>query len=459
MVVAAVAAGLPLATIANVQAADSLDVAQEVFANQNTLVVPMAQTFTPQHSGYIDLVRLRIAMSYGALSMRVEIQDTTGGKPNGSVLGTSTWTGSVNPANWKGFTFNSHVDAGHMYSIVVTPSGRLTWYGLFAIDSNAPGVGQMWLWTNGSWQWTKSNGYDFAFEEYQTTGAPVNRPPVLTRANSTVNTSEGATATNTGTYSDPDGDAVTLSASIGKLTAAGGNWSWSYAVGDEVPGQTVTITGTDSHGAATPVSFSLTFSPVLPKATITGITYAGLVLLPYTPLQFEGGFTDAGALDTHTAYFDFGDGSPEISWPYNSPAGSGDTTTSYFYTKSGTYTVTYEVKDDDGDTSTVTAQVKVLTAAEALSAIEKYIETMSSLNQGEKDGLLAKYRAAEASVTRGNDNAACGQIGAALNDLSALTGNGRLSQTDSAALSSATWATHRALGCTKVKLSWLNLTL
>ncbi len=115
--------------------------------------------------------------------------------------------------------------------------------------------------------------------------------------------------------------------------------------------------------------------------------------------------------------------------------------------------------DDDNGSSFATATVTVLTPAAALGVIADYIAKMSSLDNGEKNGLMAKYRAAAGSAARGDNNATCGQLGAALNDLSALTQNGRLSQADSDALASATWAVHRALGCTKVKVAWLNLSL
>ena len=555
--VAAVAAGLPLATIANVQAADTKDVAQEVFANQNTLRTPMAETFTPQHAGQIDRVTLRIAMSFGAISMTVQIQDTSGGKPNGNVLGTSSFSGSVNPANWKDFVFNPtvQVQTNHLYAIVVTPSGNLTWYDLYAVDSTAPGVGQMWLLVNGAWAYQTSFGRDFAFQEWQVSGAAVNRPPALSQANGVLSSTEGATATNTGTYSDPDGDNVALSASTGTLTKTGttsGNWSWSLAGTDEAPLQTVTITANDGHGGTSTVSFTVIFAPVPPTVTITGapasgpegtainltgsasspsaadnasgftytwslskngvstgatslgatfsfapddegtfvvslqavddggngatvmatvtglnvkptatiasITFTGLVLLPLAPISFEGGFTDPGKLDTHTGTFNYGDGTPNDVTPY-AASGAGDTTDTYAYAQAGTYNVTYTVTDDDGGTSTATAQVKVLSPAQALGVIENYVAAMSSLTKGEKNSLIAKYRAAEASAARGDTNATCGQLGAALNELSAMVGNGRLSAADVSTLSSATWATHRALGCTKVKLSWLNLTL
>jgi len=553
-VVAAVAAGLPLVTIANVQASDVKDQSQEVANNQNTLRSPMAQTFTPAVSGQLDRVSLRIATTSGSVSMTVAIQGTSGGKPNGNVLGTNSFSGVVNPAAWRDFTFASTVpvSAGTMYAIVVSPSGSLTWYDNFSFDSYTRG--QMWLLVNGAWAYQTSFGRDFTFDEW-VVGGNVNRSPVLTQTNGVLTSTEGATASNTGNYSDPDGDNVALSASVGSLSKTGttsGNWSWSLLGADEAQAQTVTITANDGHGGTSTVSFTVTFAPVPPTVTITGapasgpegttikltgkatspsaadqsagftytwslskngvstgttssgatfafapddegtfvvslqavddggngatvmatitgtnvgptatigsITFTGLVLLPLTPISFEGGFTDPGKLDTHTSTFNYGDGTPNDVTEYGA-SGSGDTADDYAYAQAGTYNVTYTVTDDDGGTSTATAQVKVLSPAQALGVIENYVSTMSSLTQGEKNSLIAKYRAAENSAGRGDTNATCGQLGAVLNDLSALVGNGRLSATDASALSSATWATHRALGCTQVKLSWLNLTL
>ena len=552
--VAAVAAVLPLAAITPVHAADSKDQSQEVSTGANTLRTPMAQTFTPSANGAIDRISLLVSTNSVSLTINVQIQGTTSGKPNGNVLGSSTFTGAL-PRSWHDFTFNPvvSVSAGTLYGIVVNPSGNLTWYDLYAFDSYTRG--QMWLSSAGSWLYQTSYGRDFCFQEWVVSGGSTNRPPAVTQNSNAVSAPEGSTATNTGTYSDPDGDNVALSASAGTLTKTGtsaGAWSWSQAGADESPVQQVTITADDGHGGRTPVMFNVTFTPVPPTVTIggapssgpegTGITltasahspsaaddavgftytwsvtkngspwgasaggatfsltpddegtfvvtlqavddggngasvsatvsgtnvaptaeisftYTGLVLLPLTPITFDGGFTDPGKLDTHDGGFNYGDGTPSDETPYTTPSGSGDTTDVYTYTKPGTYTVTYTVRDDDGGTSTATAQVKVLSPAQALGVIENHVSTLSSLSQGEKNSLAAKYRAAAASAARGDNNATCGQVDAALNELSALVGNGRLTQADAATLSSATWAAHRALGCAKVKVGWLNLTL
>ena len=78
------------------------------------------------------------------------------------------------------------------------------------------------------------------------------QPPVLTADNDPVTVDEGDLAANTGTFNDPDGDPVTLSASVGAVVdAGGGNWSWSWQTSDGPPdSQTVTITGTDDKGVS-----------------------------------------------------------------------------------------------------------------------------------------------------------------------------------------------------------------
>jgi hypothetical protein len=547
------AAALPLVTVTPVSAADAVNQKQTIDTGANTLRTPMAQTFKAVLGGQID--RISLEQTFSTLTENVQLQGVTNGKPDGSVLGSSSFTGALGCCRlWKDFTFNPTVavTAGTEYAIVVTSSTNLTWYDSYAFDAYPDG--QMWLMVSGSWAYQTSYGRDFTFQEWLT-GGSTNRPPVLTESSTSVTAPEGSTATMTGTYQDPDGDNVALSASAGgtltKTGTSSGTWTWSQAGADESPVQQVTITATDGHGGTTPIMFNVTFTPVAPTVTIvgapssgpegTGITltakatsasaadqavgfsyswtqsknggsatapvtgstftvtpddegtfavtltavddggnggsvtatingtnvnpkaeltykFTGIVLLPLTPITFDGGFTDAGALDTHTSTLDYGDRSPVDTTSYGA-SGQGDSPDTYGYAAPGTYNVTYTVTDDDGGSSFVTVQVKVETPAFALSAIAGHIATMQSLDKGEKNGLIAKYNAAAASAARGDNNATCGQLGAVLNDLSALTANGRLSQTDSDALASATWAVHRALGCTKVKVAWLNLSL
>jgi PKD domain/Bacterial Ig domain len=551
-----VAAGLWLAVVAPVQAAsDAIDQSQQVATGANSLRTPMAQTFTAGANGQVDRVSLMISTTVGAVNATVELRTVSGGKPTSTVLGSTSFAGFVNCCHlWRDFTFNPAVSVskGTQYAIVVTSSPALTWYDSFSFDTYT--AGQMWLSSSGQWIYQTSFGRDFCFETWVVSGN-ANQPPVVAASSSVVTAKEGSAVTNSGTYSDPDGDNVSLTASTGSLTktgAANGAWTWTAPAADEASVQTVTVTANDGKGATSSVSFTYTVIPVPPTVTITGapvsgpegkaialtgsatspsaadnaagfalnwtatkngapfatgtgttlsvtpddegtwmvtlqaiddggnsatttvtfvganvaptaliggVTHATLVLVPLQTVTFSGGFTDPGVLDTHTGGFNYGDGTTAAA-PYAYAAGgSGDLTDTHSFSAPGTYTVTYTVTDDDGGTGTATTTVVVETPEQALGIIDAYVQSMSSLNNGEKNGLSAKLRAAIASANRGDPTPECNQLDAMMNDLSALTNSGRLSQADSAALSSSTWAVHRALGCTKVKVGWLTLSL
>jgi hypothetical protein len=549
------AVGLWLAVVVGAQAAgDAVDQSQQVATSANTLRTGMAQTFTAGANGQVDRVSLMVATTSGAVAATVQIQSVTGGKPNGTVLGTSSFAGTVNCCRqWHDFVFNPAVSVtrGTQYAIVMTSSPAITWYDSFSFDTYP--AGQLWLFSGGQWAYQTAFGKDFCFQTWVISGS-ANRPPVVAAASTVVTANEGSAVTNSGTYSDPDGDNVSLTASAGSLTktgAASGTWTWTTPSSDEAPLQTITVTASDGKGGIASTSFTFSVVPVPPTVTITGapvsgpegtavaltgkatspsapdnaagftlswnatkdgqpyasgtgtslsitpndegayavtlsalddggnsattavsfsganvpptaviggVTHATLVLVPLQTVTLTGGFTDPGTLDTHTGSFNYGDGSPADSTAYDA-GGSGDVTDSYAYKAPGTYTITYTVTDEDSGSGSASVSVTVETPAQALGTIDNYVQTMASLNKGEKNGLSAKLRAAAASAARGDYNATCGQIDAFMNDLSALTNNGRLSQADSAALSSSTWAVHRALGCTKVKVGWLTLSL
>jgi len=550
----AAGAALALLTALPAQAADALDQSQPFFTGQQAFSTPMAQTFTAGGSGAVDRVALMVSTSTGATAISVQIQTVSAGKPSGNALGTSTFTGSVPCCHqWHNFTFDPavNVSAGTQYAIVVRPTGRLAWYVNFGHDDYSGG--QLWLSSGSSWLGGASFGYDFCFQTFLTAGA-ANHPPTIAANSSNVTGQEGSAVSNTGTYSDPDGDVVTLKASAGSVTKTGtasGTWTWSTPAQDEAAAQTVTITADDGQGATSTVNFSftvtavpptvtikaapssapegtavtltggatspsaadnsagftytwtvtkdgspfatgtgasVTFTPddegsfvatlqaaddggatatasvtisganVQPTVSIGGVTHDTLVLVAGQPVSFTGGFTDPGVLDTHTITLDWGDKTPADT--YDDAAGlHPDTTDDHAYAAPGTYTITYSVADDDGGTSSLSVKVTVESPAQALSVIDSYVGSMASLNGGEKNGLSAKLEAAMASAARGDTNATCNQLDAFMNDLAAETSNGKLSATDSAALSSSTWAVHRALGCTKVKVAWLSLSL
>jgi len=242
-----------------VHAADQLDQSQPFFSGQQAFRTPMAQTFTAGGTGAVDRVSLMTSTSSGATAITVQLQTVAGGKPSGTVLGTASFTGSVPCCHqWHDFTFNPavQVSSGTQYAIVVRPTGTLTWYANFGHDDYA--AGQLWLSSGSSWMGGASFGYDFCFQTYLTSGA-TNHPPVVAANATTVTGSEGSPVSTSGTFSDPDGDAVTLSASTGSIAKSGtssGTWAWSVAAPEEAPAQTVTITADDGHGATASTTFS-----------------------------------------------------------------------------------------------------------------------------------------------------------------------------------------------------------
>jgi PKD repeat protein len=84
---------------------------------------------------------------------------------------------------------------------------------------------------------------------------------------------EGETATNSGTWSDPDfGDTVTLNASVGSVTQNGdGTWDWALVTTDGPDdSQSVTITATDNHGLTDTATFDVIVNNVAPTANAGG---------------------------------------------------------------------------------------------------------------------------------------------------------------------------------------------
>src|SRR4029079_2167496 len=99
-----------------------------------------------------------------------------------------------------------------------------------------------------------------------------NVAPTVAANNASRTVNEGATATNTGTYSDADaGDNVLITASVGTVTKTGtnsGTWSWSFGTTDgPAQSQTVTITANDGNGHIVTTTFGLTVNNVAPTAT------------------------------------------------------------------------------------------------------------------------------------------------------------------------------------------------
>ena len=200
---------------------------------------------------------------------------------------------------------------------------------------------------------------DVRLTQFNVVAAP-NQPPVLTVDLSPVAVNEGNTASNGGAVSDPDGDFVTLSASIGTVTNNGdGTWSWSFDTNDgPADSQTVTINADDGNDGSAQTSFSLTVNNVAP--TIESIN---VPLSPFNindqPVPITASFSDpAGTNDVpYTCTVDYDDDSgPQAG----TVSGTECTGPGSSYAEAGVYTVTVEVTDKDGGVGSADASTYVV---------------------------------------------------------------------------------------------------
>lgn len=563
----ALAAGLSMSMALPVQAAtDSVDQSQTISTSFQRLGL-MGQTFTAGVSGDMDRVSLASDTSFGFVKLTVQIQSVTGGAPSGTVLGSSSFSGTLTCCRQFhdfAFTPGVPVTAGTQYAIVVKVAvGLFTWYNSWIF--NGYPAGQLYVGCNGcAWLTGSTYGMDFTFKTW--VAATTNHAPVLAADNAAVSVNEGTKPTNTGTFSDADGDTVAITASAGAVTqsaTSAGGWAWSQPAGDEAAEETITLTADDGKGLTATTSFSVTVAAVAPNVSIssptsllsamspstsaavsghegtkvnlngsasspaaednplvnyswtvtkdgkpfgvpgsdaaafsftpddegtyvaslagtdhtgrTGVASvtinaqnvqptptitsvaptSGLPLLFLTPnlgLTFAGNFSDPGALDLHTATWDFGDGS--TSTTKFGAGGSAAVSTAHSYGAGATYTVTLTVTDDDGGVGQASTRVLVQTPQQALSSISGTVQKISSLNDGQKNSLTVKINAASASMNRGDMKTANNQLNALLNELQALVNSGRLSPGDAAALRNSVHAIQAAIGTYNRFLEW-----
>ena len=183
-----------------------------------------------------------------------------------------------------------------------------------------------------------------------------NTAPTVSVATNPVIVNEGKKATNVITFSDADGDPVTLSASVGKISddPVTGIWTWSFNAEDGPDqSQMVTITATDSKGSSTSTTFALTVKNLLPTIDNNRIVVSADSINVNTSLSVSAKFRDGGKLDTHKAQWNWGDGTTSVGTLIQD-TGSGSVDNTHIYTKPGTYNIKLTVTDKDGGARAVT---------------------------------------------------------------------------------------------------------
>lgn len=143
---------------------------------------------------------------------------------------------------------------------------------------------------------------------------------------------------------------------------------------------TFSFTVTDSYGAQDSDEVVVTVLNVPPIVSAVGISTqenSEFILPVVHDTGFTGTFTDAGTCDTHTAVWDWGDGTTSVG-VVTEDNGLGSVTNSHTYSQPGDYTVTLTVTDDDGgsDSKTMIDKVHVADVDEALDIFNAYIQSL-----------------------------------------------------------------------------------
>jgi len=226
--------------------------------------------------------------------------------------------------------------------------------------------------------WSGWSGISYQDTIFYVYGEKIELTPPSVNAGLDQVVNEGDTVNFSGSYTNP-GIGDTIAWDFGDGTTASGTLTPAHVYGDNGV-YTVTLTVTNVGGVGTN-SLTVTVNNISPTATINSISQPNpqFILPTVHTLTCTGSFTNPGWLDTHTATWDFGDGTVvfgTLSEENIKPDATGITTAQHVYSKPGTYVVTLTITDDDGGVGTYTTQVKVIGAKESNAIINKYIQSL-----------------------------------------------------------------------------------
>lgn len=229
---------------------------------------------------------------------------------------------------------------------------------------------------------------------------PINGHPVASESAADATVNEGAVATTSGSFSDPDGDLLTITCdcSIGSLTdVGGGSWSWSGTPSDGPVTHRVTVTATDPAGASALDTFEVIVANVAPTV--------GSISAPSDPVQIDtevavgAPFVDPGIEDMHSAEWDWGDNTTSTG-TVTEVDGSGIATGVHTYPSPGVYTLTLIVIDKDADSDAAIFEYVVVydpdggfvTGGGAIDSPAGAYTADSSLTGKANFGFVSKYQ-------------------------------------------------------------------
>ena len=177
---------------------------------------------------------------------------------------------------------------------------------------------------------------------------PANNPP-LANAGGPYSANEGSSVALSATGSDPDGAAVTFAWDLNNdnvFETAGQNAT--FAAVDGPGAYTVQVQVTDETGAKSVAQAVVNVANVNPSVGAVSGPIDPLAV--NTPANVSVTFTDPGVLDTHTAVWDWGDGTTSAG-AVSEASGSGTASGSHSYAAPGVYAVAVTVKDKDNGTA------------------------------------------------------------------------------------------------------------
>jgi len=402
-VAAALAAVLPLAFASPAQAAVELDQSQPVgFGKQSVQL--MVQTFIAGKTGRLDHVDLKLfALSGSSLTVTVR-QAKADGTPVMPLATDPKVVLSGYLSGWYSLDFskaNISITKGTTYEIFAQKGGSVYWY----FTSSPPAIsptflgGQLYISCIGCPSWYSGPGYgaDFVFATYVNTST-VQAPTIAVDPSSHLSVDEGMAPAATGTFSDPNGDAVTLTATSGSVTptsgTGSGTWSWAGATSDEPGGQPVTLTVADSHGLSASVQLSVSVAGVRPTAQIGigGSTRAPALAGPLsvsegTVLSLTGTASSPDPADNAAGFSYLWTMTKDSGTPTTAPGASFTLTVA----DESTYRVKLDATDDGGMTGstemivvgteiTPTARIDSVTPTDPLLTAPRIIAPQESLS-------------------------------------------------------------------------------
>ena len=228
---------------------------------------PLAQTFTAGKTGLLTQIQLRLRATGGDIGLQIEA--TTGGLPNGTVLATTVHTSPSNTSSWCAFSLGSPIPviAGTKYAIVFD-MGPLTAATADSSGDTYPG-GQALLKSVSTWGAVNGIVLDWDFKtlvDPQTTTLNWDKTHVFAGATTPLTLTETVVFPG---LSDPLVESVALPS---WFTVTGVACSSQIALADCIvanvaPGSSMTAT---SNGDPVVVTLTGTASPALGAAGTVG---------------------------------------------------------------------------------------------------------------------------------------------------------------------------------------------